>query len=229
MDCENDVLSVEEVSRLLENVYPYGIPLYRKLHKFYSELCTECQRTTRIRTRNMGLIKKITKLGKFLNLDILQATNASDKFNEIVTPMLCRERRCTNLDEFSDLDRHFLNWMSHRSSYMGHSFLGMSRDEIERIRGARTEEQLKSNACEILQPRVMELLEMGQVDLIENANKCYYASYLMRMARHPGDLSNPIRGVCRERYSAGHDHEKKRDRMVSEILAIWLDAIQSSL
>ncbi len=226
MDCETNVLSVEEASRILNSVYPRGIPLYAKLHKFYSELCTECQRTSRIRTRNMGIIKKITKLGDFLNVHILRATNESDEFNDIVNKMLCQGRkRCTNLDEFSTLDRSFLNWMSHRSSYMGHSFLGMSRDEIELIRGARTEEHIKSNAFGVLEPRITEIIGLGQIDLIENASKCYNASYVIRIARHPGKLSNPIPGVCREKYSAGHDHESIRDKIVSDMLGMWVHTL----
>jgi len=201
--CGINVLSVDEASEILDRVYPRGVPLYAKLHKMYTEICAECRGASRIRTRNKCLIKKISKLGVFLYLDILEATRESDEFNEIVTKMLCLHRnRCINLDEFKTLDKSFLNWVSHRSSYMGHNYLGITMG--------------------ILQPMIMELTGAGDLESIENASKCYKASYDIRRSRHPGDMSNPVQGVCREAYSGGHEMEKRRDRIISDMLARWV-------
>ena len=156
-------------------------------------------------------------------MDILEATRESDEFNEMVTKMLCLHRnRCINLDEFKTLDKSFLNWMAHRSSYMGHNYLGITRSQIDKIRGARTDEEIMSNAFEILQPMIMELTGAGDIESIENASKCYKASYDIRRSRHPGDMSNPVQGVCREAYNGGHDMEKRRDRIISDMLAKWV-------
>ena len=155
-----------------------------------------------------------------MNSHMIPIMNESSEMRNAMTLMMCHHPRCTNHISWpQNLDRSFMNWVSHRVSEMGHLMLGISNSECMKL-GAGTFDDLVSKVRLCIEPILVNNMTTDNfTKKLEFAQRCYQIDYEAREMRHPSSGYPPL---CGEGLDEKHLFRRDLARALSMVISDWI-------
>jgi len=198
--CHKRVLTPTQFNVLSKN--DDDIILYEDIYNSYSRLCGLCTRSTLV-----GREKYFLENGKELALSLFNMTNGriSKNMRDALTLMFCMDQQmCINQPGIkSNLNRSFLNWMSHAAAHLANSTIDstVNIDHIVTSIPGNNRRDIKANVLSTLGSK----LELLNIEQLTKVSEYYRLDHVFRTVRAP-DRSKV--GICGERLDDDHERQK---------------------
>lgn len=182
---------------------------YKTLRKMYLDLCNKCQIT------EYGSFEEESKLVDYLFefslklRDVQPLVGRSCELKNALTLMFCHQQKCTRLGVGTELNRNFLNWVSHRVSFIGNDALGIDNTVCVSL-GDGDPEKMWENISNCVNES-MENMNGSIEDKIKRAKfamRCYITDFYIRHARFPQE-DCILDSICGE--SCNNEHRFRRE------------------
>jgi hypothetical protein len=226
--CLLHVLSKEQIVILLNNYGSVKVEwrrIYCRILKYYLKICYTCQKLENgDDAEEEDLLENLENFIDVVTLSMIPIMKESPEMKNAMTLMLCNHPRCINHTSWKqNMDRSFMNWVSHRVSDMGHRRLGISDHECMKL-GASTFEEILEKVRNCIQPILVN--EMENENFLENlifAQMCYQIDYKARLLR------SEVTPICGESIDNKHVFRKNLARALSIVISDWIVGQENTL
>lgn len=198
--CFTRALTPTQFNMLSKN--DYETISYTVIHDAYSRLCGLCTRSSII-----GKEVFFLQYGNKMSHALLETTRniISKNMRGALTLMFCMDQQmCTNQPGLkSNLNKSFLNWMSHMASHMANSIIDpvVNIDNTVSSIPGNSRRDVKANVLRELGSK----LESLNIEQLERVSEFYHLDYSFRTVRAP--YRSRI-GICGEKLDDDHERQK---------------------
>jgi hypothetical protein len=214
-NCKSDVDSVAVVRRQSQGK-PNELAMvreYKTLLLQFKDLCTRCNDTDSL-GYDTSWINRIRRFVGHLNTFVIPLMLVDDQFTTSVRKLMCWKQRCRNLQGWPQtLSKDFLNWLCHKTAYMGYSLLGIE----QRDRGAPGSSEMKSKVQTLVTKACQVAPKRGLKTRVEKANHAFFVSHSVRQLRYGPQLP-----LCEEAENSAHTYQRCLMQALYEATQEWL-------
>ena len=214
---------------------------YCKIVGIFNKICNKCQMSQFTKEEEMEVLNDIEFFLILLSGEIVPQMEKSCEVRSAIILMLCStDDRCMNQAGFSNLNRSFLNWISHILSTMGNSRIGITHQQFlnSNLRGTRDTVIVKVR--KFLTPKLQKLFESSDspndfINDLSFAQRCYERDYQTRELRAPekerigakSRVKPPSPpGICGERLAGDHLFPKDLAFAQNIVISEFMDSVE---
>jgi len=201
--CKRDVHSIAIVRRQSSGK-PFELLMVKRYTQLLSQfniLCSGCNRADNT-IDDKTWIKRIEDFISLLNTFVLPLMD-DEKFSISVRKMLCCKTRCQNLPNWPPhLNKDFLNWLCHKTAYIGYDELGIKQKDTNSS-GSPGSERMKNVVSILVIEACAMLPSKTRRTRVKRANYAFSVAYQIRQLRH-----DPQRPVCGEMENREHKYQR---------------------
>jgi hypothetical protein len=170
---------------------------YTVLLKRFTLLCTDG------RVSDSLWIDRIKVFLAHLNTFILPLTKLDNEFSDSVRRMMCYKNRCDNLPSWPEhLNRDFMNWICHKTAYVGYDLLGINYKATTGM-GSPGSSQMESNVRSLVYQACQSAPKRGLRSRVTKANRAFSVAHTARCMR-----CNPDHPLCGETENRAHEYQR---------------------
>lgn len=239
--CIFDVLSIQQIDTLIQRYAPIKKTTWRRAYtnvkRLYTDVCSNCQNLKPGDTsEEISLLRNIENFLNYLVLNVAPIMKESTEMKNAMTLMLCKRKRCVNHDTWGAMDTSFMNWLSHRTSQMGHMRLGIDDRELMRLGGSNYAEILVKVRKFMYEKNIQNMYDY---ESLEFAQTCYAMDFKAREVRYPQQVQGLFvadkpwggkwenKSICGEKLCPRHTFRKNLARALDFVLAELIEQLES--
>lgn len=194
---------------------------YKRLRNMYLSLCSKCQFTEYGSTSEEEDLVDLAYEFSIKLRDTLPLVKMSCELKNALTLMFCHQQKCKNLNDWHErsnrpLSRHFLNWISHRVSFIGHDAIGINNDICMSL-GNDDPEIMWDNISECVKTAMDRIPAEIKIEKAKLAMRCYTIDFYIRNARCPKTDSG-FDAICGESRSDEHIFRRELAEQLAAVL-----------
>lgn len=216
--CLDNVATLNEVVAATRNCHQapsYRIE-YKRLLKSYKVLCAGCN-VVQSGILDTVWIERIREFLGHVDFFIRPLMLQNAYFNDCIQRMLCARQKCQNLMGWPiRLDRSFLNWICHKTSYMAFTLLDIDARHTTGL-GAPGSDAMRNAIQTLVFDACTRASRRGLRQRVTKAYELFDLAYSTRCLRQ-----NEPHPICSEDENGGHLYQKIMVSVFKDTCEYWL-------